>query len=350
MKLNCLCLLLINCAGSGLLLADQITLKNGDVITGTIIKKDGGKLTMKSEFLGEVTMPWEAITALRSDAPVTVVLPGGHDVSGKVTTQGNQIQIDGGGVPQTASLAEVSGIRDTAEQRKYERLVAPGWLDLWAGSFDLGFALARGNARTRILTTAFSAARVTRKDKTTVRFAQIDSSATLNGRNSATANAARGGIAYEHKLKPRLFLTAFNDYEYDQFQNLDLRFVAGGGLGFHLLKRERASLDVSGGGDYSRETFGTGLSRSSAEAYWGDEVTYKFSRATAITQSFRMFNNLTRTGEYRVNFDASAVTTLRKWLSWQMTASDRYLSAPVIGHERNDILLSTGLRATFARE
>ena len=50
----------------------------------------------------------------------------------------------------------------------------------------------------------------------------------------------RGGLTYEHNVKPRLFLSAFNDYEYDQFQNLDLRFVAGGGLGFHVLKSERA--------------------------------------------------------------------------------------------------------------
>jgi len=36
-----------------LLSADQVVLKNGDTITGSIVKKDGGKLTLKSEFLGE---------------------------------------------------------------------------------------------------------------------------------------------------------------------------------------------------------------------------------------------------------------------------------------------------------
>ena len=32
-----------------------------------------------------------------------------------------------------------------------------------------------------------------------------------------------------------------------------------------------------------------------------------------------------------MNFDASAVTKLAKWLSWQMSFSDRYLSDPVGG-------------------
>lgn len=38
------------------LLADQVTLKNGDRITGSIVIKDEKTLTIKSEFLGEVTL------------------------------------------------------------------------------------------------------------------------------------------------------------------------------------------------------------------------------------------------------------------------------------------------------
>src|SRR5215470_12444305 len=55
--------------------ADQVVLTNGDIITGAIVKKDGARLTIKSEFLGEVTMPWSAVKSLRSDAELNVVLP-----------------------------------------------------------------------------------------------------------------------------------------------------------------------------------------------------------------------------------------------------------------------------------
>ena len=50
--------------------ADQVVLTNGDTITGTIVKKDGDKLTIKSEFLGEVSMPWTSVKTLKSDAEV----------------------------------------------------------------------------------------------------------------------------------------------------------------------------------------------------------------------------------------------------------------------------------------
>ena len=49
----------------------------------------------------------------------------------------------------------------------------PGLLELWTGSYDMGFALARGNAHTETLTNTFNATRITRKDKITVTFNQI---------------------------------------------------------------------------------------------------------------------------------------------------------------------------------
>jgi hypothetical protein len=50
-----------------------------------------------------------------------------------------------------------------------------------------------------------------------------------------------------------------------------------------------------------------------------------------------------------MNFDLSAVTLLKKWLGWHLTFSDRYLSDPVEGRLRNDVLLSTGFRLSFAQ-
>ena len=50
-----------------------------------------------------------------------------------------------------------------------------------------------------------------------------------------------------------------------------------------------------------------------------------------------------------MNFDLGAVTALKKWLGWHVTASDRFLSNPLFGRQRNDLLISTGLRISFAK-
>jgi hypothetical protein len=89
--------------------------------------------------------------------------------------------------------------------------------------------------------------------------------------------------------------------------------------------------------------------RNSAEANFGDNFFYKVSKATSVTQSMRVFTNLSETGSYRLNFDVSSSTVLKKWLGWHVTASDRLISNPVQGRQRNDLLLSTGFRLSFFR-
>jgi hypothetical protein len=182
----------------------------------------------------------------------------------------------------------------------------------------------------------------------------VKASALINRVNSDTAQAVRGGWGYNRKISSRLFVNTFNDYEYDRFQNLDLRFVLGGGLGYNAWKGERARLDVVGGADYDRERFSPpapapGFTRNSAEAYWGDDSIYRLSVATSLVQSFRMFDNLSDTGQYRMNFDLGANTRLLKWLTWNLAFSDRYLSDPVPGRKKNDILYTTGVGISFAR-
>jgi hypothetical protein len=341
-----LCLLLLSIVP--LLSADQVVLKNGDTITGAIVKKDGAKLTIKSEFLGEVSMPWAAVKSLKSDGNLMVVLPGGESVLGKVNTVGDKLEVATPTGNKAAPLADVNAVRNAAEQHSFERLQHPRLLELWTGSYDMGLALARGNARTSTLTNAFNATRITRKDKVTVTFNEIYAAARLNGVSSTTASAVRGGWAYNRDITPKFFVSTLNDYEHDRFQNLDLRFVAGGGLGLNAIKKEKANLSFVGGGDYERENF-TNLKRNSGEANFGDDFLYKFSSATSITQASRFFPNLTYTGEYRMNFDLAAVTVVKKWLAWHVSASDRFVSNPVFGRQRNDLLLSTGFRVSFAK-
>jgi hypothetical protein len=326
--------------------ADQITLKNGDRVTGAIVKKDGATLTFKSALMGQITVPWDQVSEIKSDAPLNVVLPA-ETVHVPVATVDGKLELPG--KQQAVPLSDVVAVRNADEQHNYERLLDPGWGGLWAGTASLGLAGAAGNARTLTFTTGVNAARVTTTDKTSIYFNTIKASALVNGKSSDTAEAVRGGVAYDHNVNPRLFANAFNDYEYDRFQNLDLRFVLGGGLGFHAVRAERSRLDLLAGFDFNHSKFGTPLTRNSGELFWGDEYSLKVSGATSLVQSFRMFDDMTNTGTYRVNFDMGASTKLSKWLTWNVSLNDRYLNNPAPGRKTNDLLYTTGIGITFAR-
>lgn len=334
---------------SSIAMGDQVVMKNGDRVTGSVVKKTGNEITIKTEQFGVVTTSWEQVQSVIIDKPVSIVLQDGNTVQGTLATTDAGTQVTTAQQKVTVAPAQIETIRDAAEEAAYERLLHPGWGQLWAGTASIGFAGTSGNAKTLTFTTGVNAARVTNTDKTTLYFNTIKATARVDEVNSATAQAVRGGIGYDHNVSPRLFVNAFNDYEYDRFQDLDLRFVIGGGLGFHALKTERMSLDALAGADFNRSSFSTPLVRQSAEFYWGDDYALKLTGATSLVQSFRMFNDLTNTGTYRMNFDVGATTRIAKWMTWNLSLSDRYLSFPAPGRKANDFLYTTGVGITFSK-
>jgi hypothetical protein len=70
-------------AFSSRLFADQVVLKNGDRLTGTIVKSDGKALIIKTEFAGDVTVQWPAIQEINSTQSLHVGLNNGQTVVGR---------------------------------------------------------------------------------------------------------------------------------------------------------------------------------------------------------------------------------------------------------------------------
>lgn len=341
--------LLVLCLGLPALWADQVVLKNGDRLTGSIVKKDGGSLTIITDQVGTVASPWDQIASLTADTPVHIVLQDGRSLQGTLRQTGTLVEIKTAQTLETVNAGDIAALRNDEEEKTYQRLLHPGWGDLWAGTGTVGFAGTSGNAKTLTFTSGINADRTTKNDKTALYFSFIKASARIDQASEDTAEAIRGGISYGHDVSPRLFFNVFNDYEYDRFQNLDLRFVIGGGAGYHAWKSDRGSLDLVAGAAYNRSSFSTPFVRNSAELYWGDTFALKLNSATSLVQSYRMFNDLTHTGTYRVNFDIGLSTRLLKWLSWNVSLSDRYLSDPAPGRQTNDFFYTTGLGITFAR-
>jgi len=334
--------------------ADQIVMKNGDRVTGSIVKKDAKTLTIKTEHFGVVTLPWDQVTSVTADKLLNVTLTGGQTIQGSLATAGDKVEVASGGTKQTVAPSDITAIRDDAEQKAYLRMLNPGWDDVWVVNASIGIAGTSGNAKTATFTTPVNAVRVTNNDKTTAYFNFIRASAAINGVSAATAQAVRGGWGYNRNVHPRMFLTVFNDYESDKFQNLDLRTVLGGGAGYLAWKGEKGRLDLVGGGAYNREKFDPirprlPFTRNSAEIYWGNDFNYKMSARVSFFENYRMFNNMTNSGEFRQNADMGISAALTTWMTWNAAVSDRYLSNPAPGRKENDFLYTMGLGITVKR-
>jgi len=193
-----------------------VVLKNGDRVTGSIIKKDGKNLVIKTDQFGVVTTSWDQVVSIQADKPVNVVLPDGKTVQGTIATTNGKVEITTKDAKLSFEPAEVATNRNDDERKAYERLQKPGWGELWTGTGSVGFAGTSGNARTLTFTTGLNAARITNTDKFAIYFNAIKASAFVSGQNADTAQAVRGGLEYDHNMTPHLFLNTFNDYDLRQ--------------------------------------------------------------------------------------------------------------------------------------
>ena len=328
--------------------ADQVVLKNGDRLTGTITKSDDKTLIIKTEFAGDVTVQWPAVQELKSSQPLHVQLNSGQTVVGSVESADGSLNVI---TPAQGTVTEprdaVIALRSDSEQQAYEKSLHPGLMEGWAGGATLGFALTGGNSQTKSLSIAFLADRKTSHDDislyTNSAYATNDAPGAVP---SLTANSIQAGARYSRNLTPRLFAFGSGDFQTDALQGLNLRSILGGGLGWHAIKSDRTTLDLLGGVNYTKESY-VGLTNNFAALTLGEELTRKLGASTVLSEKLYFFPDMSKTGQYLGTFNFGTVTKISKWLGWQNAFGDIYASNPPAGKKQNDVLLTTGLNVTF---
>ena len=352
--LSRLVLLLTGCVLCCHLRADLVFLTNGDQLTGTITQSDREWLRMRTQFLGDVKIQWTAVEEITAEQALYVTATGGQVLVGSVSLADGKLEVQTTPLSKVAiSKAEVDSIRSEEDQANYEaeieRLRSPGLWDFWSGSIDGGLNATRGNARTTAFSTSTNVQRETEKDKISIYTTSIFARDGANGIPETTANTIRGGTRYDVTLSARLFTFGFIDLEFDEFQNLDLRNVLGGGLGWKVKKTDRTTFEIFTGAAFNQEFFAADLTRRTGEIVLGEELSYGLFAGTSFSQKFVLYPNLSERGQYRIQFDSSLATNLARGFAWQVTFSERFLSNPLPTVKKNDILLTTGVRFHFGK-
>jgi putative salt-induced outer membrane protein YdiY len=330
--------------------SDQVGFKNGDRLTGAIMKSDAKSLLITTAVAGEVTVSWQEIQELRSDLPLHVSLADGKELVGRMTTREGKLEI----VSNTGTIVEVSkesvvALRNNAEQLAYEKSQHRSLLHRWDGGLDVGLELTRGNSKTRNFRFAFGAVRKASREELTLYAESLYSIDDVTGaRPHVTANVNRGGARFDHDFISRFFLFANTDFMSDGLQDLDLRSVVGGGIGYHLINRDKATLKLLGGANFTRENY-VEIQRNLAAGQLGEEFILKLGKSTALLQNLAFFPDLTESGgNYRSSFSLGTITKIAKWLGWQNNFSNTYVTNPPAGKKQNELVFTSGLHLAFS--
>jgi putative salt-induced outer membrane protein len=349
---------------SSALFADQVRLKNGDRLTGTVVKSDGKTLVLHTEAAGDVTIQYSAIQEIKTDQDLHVSLKDGKTAVGPVTTADGKIEI----ATKTSGTVEapkddVTLIRNDAEQQAYDKSLHPGLRHGWNGGANVGFSIARGNSQTENLAVAFNAVHPTLNDKITLYASSIYAKNDLPAPGSVAANLVQGGLRYDRNVNPRVFVFAGADFMANALQFLDLRASYSGGFGYHAIKSDATTLNFLGGINFTHETYSNGpenfpvtnpptfvsygKTNKFAALTLGEELNHKLGKSTLVTQNLYFYPDLQDTSQYRGIFNLGTVTKISKRFGWQNQFGDVYVSNPPTGAKKNDIVLTTGLDISF---
>src|SRR5262245_43192758 len=87
---------------------DKVTLANGDVLTGKITMA-GGKITVASKLLGDVTVPMDTVGSIVTEAPAELETKDGNRTKGRIVgIDGGNLRIDGAPALALDNLARIN--------------------------------------------------------------------------------------------------------------------------------------------------------------------------------------------------------------------------------------------------
>ena len=250
-----ICVLLINQPS----IADEIRMKNGDVITGQIIKKETDRVILKTTYAGDIPIQWSEVANVISDQPLHVVLSDGTSLHGIM------VEADPGSAKMES--VKVQDEVDNTEMPIQELpeasfdLVSARYLnptpDLtgqgirWSGNINAGASLTNGNSETKQL--RFDAETIARALRQRYTVGGQFNRAEDRGRN--TLFNSRANAKYDYFFSKKWYGYSNATLENDRFRDLRLRSTLGAGSGYQIFETPNINLSLEAGLNYVSEDY-----------------------------------------------------------------------------------------------
>ena len=232
----CLCfLLLLTCRAA---FADEIRLKNGDRISGTVVTLEKGTLNFDTGH-GKIDVPWADVTAITVTTPVIVTVTGQPERTlALAMTPDGRLAVESGAA---VALADVVAIRRPSPPLKVTGGANAGFLAT-GGNTDVNSLRLDGEVVARATDNRYTANAIVNR---------------ASDSGVETARNATGSFRYDRFLNRRLYLNGSAIFTNDRFRDLDLRTALGLGVGYQVADTTLVKLGVEGGYGYVHERFAT---------------------------------------------------------------------------------------------
>jgi Protein of unknown function, DUF481 len=297
---------------------DIVQVKNGDRIHGEIVTLQYGRLKLKTDSLGTLSIEWPDVVAVESHYQFYIETVGGrrHFGSFAPDAPAGTVSIAATDEPRSFAVETVTRI-DQVEQTFIDRI---------NGSFSVGLNYSKA---TDISVTS---ARFESGYRSEFNVASL--TAEFNRTSSPDAGVSdRLNLGYVHQyLRPRgRFYIGGTSFERNEELGIDGRLQLAGGVGRFLRQSSISELSIYGGLALNQEwVTGAEDSQQTIEAVLGSNWRiFRFSSPeTSLTSSFVVFPGLTEWGRVRTNLNVSLRRELIDDLYLDLSIYHSYDSEP----------------------
>lgn len=170
------------------------------------------------------------------------------------------------------------------------------------------------------------------------------------GKNKGEPSADKLDTSYrlEYDAIPnKLFIYGQPTGGYDNIRDIDYYYTIGGGLGYHILKKDNMALDASAGASYQSYHYATEKTRNDLFIDFGESFTWEIVKDLNFVQKLTFSPKAEDWNVYRMILEAGVSWAFYKNMTFNFTLIDKYDSHPAKGIDKNDLQLVSSIGLKF---
>jgi putative salt-induced outer membrane protein YdiY len=326
--------------------AADITVK-GTTLSGKIADVTRGGIELETIYgSGVLTIPFADVEAVESEGRF-LVLYGEDDVAaGRLLGVDEEVLLVGESPEDTQRVPFDAIVSAQNEDEASESMAGVRRrLRYWKGNLAFGFDAKQATTDTTTLTTSWLLERRKKPWRWVLSGRYFFDTEKQKGEDRSTLdNELKGRLRGEYDLFQRVF--AFGTYsgEYDEVEKLSFRGVPTAGLGYRLVDRENALLQVDMGGGHVYERFFGGDDNDFWTAVFGTEGRYELPFGATFRADAEYLPAVDDwSDDYLIRSSASISAPLTDRLSLQLSVFDFYDSTPAEDTDHNELKTSVSL-------
>ena len=317
---------------AGTVLADEVILENGDKMTGTVVKVEGGKLVLKTDYAGSVEIQMEKIKSIVTNNPVEVHLESGEVLKGKLKmVEGGKLAVEPSPEREVATVDWKKVVAVNPPPRKL------------TGDITVGGTSQSGNTERASASIGADAAIKSDKDRFSLRFLFNYG----QEKSQETANNTFLSLKYDYFFTKKFYGLLVAELLNDRFADLNLRTTVGPGVGYQVWDDLIKSLLFEAGVAYFSEDHVNNPDEHWTAARLAGKFRYKFFSLITFSEQIEFYPNLDHGGEYTLRNEAALISPLGTTWSLKLSNIWRRDSDPPPGIQRDDLTWILGLQYSF---